>query len=116
MGIGTFGSFTQARLGIYAAQNGLSVTGNNIANINTTGYTRQKLDQTSFYAGGSDRYYSTYDMRIGNGVLCKSVSQLRDPYLDIRYRSEMSSVGAMDAKLAGLENIQRVLEIGRAHV
>lgn len=110
MGIGTFGSFTQARLGIYAAQNGLSVTGNNIANINTTGYTRQKLDQTSFYAGGSDRYYSTYDMRIGNGVLCKSVSQLRDPYLDIRYRGEMSSVGAMDAKLAGLENIQRVLD------
>ena len=110
MGIGTFGSFTQARLGIYAAQNGLSVTGNNIANINTTGYTRQKLDQTSFYAGGSDRYYSTYDMRIGNGVLCTGVSQLRDPYLDIRYRSEMSSVGAMDAKLAGLENIQRVLD------
>lgn len=110
MGIGTFGSFTQARLGIYAAQNGLSVTGNNIANINTTGYTRQKLDQTSFYAGGSDRYYSTYDMRIGNGVLCTGVSQLRDPYLDIRYRGEMSSVGAMDAKLAGLENIQRVLD------
>ena len=27
MGIGTFGSFTQARLGIYAAQSGLSVTG-----------------------------------------------------------------------------------------
>ena len=113
MGIGTFGSFTQARMGIYAAQNGLSVTGNNIANINTPGYTRQKLDQTSFYAGGSDRYYSTYDMRIGNGVLCKSVSQLRDPYLDIRYRGEMSSVGAMDAKLAGLENIQPVLaEVG----
>ena len=47
-------------------------------------------------AGGSDRYYSTYDMRIGNGVLCTGVSQLRDPYLAIRYRSEMSSVGAMD--------------------
>ena len=28
MGIGTFGSFTQARLAIYAAQTGLSVTGN----------------------------------------------------------------------------------------
>lgn len=110
MGIGTFGAFTQARLGIYAAQTGLSVTGNNIANINTTGYTRQKLDQTSFYAGGSDRYYSAYEMRTGNGVLCTSISQLRDPYLDIRYRSEMSSVGAMDTKLAGLENIQRVLD------
>ena len=37
--IGTFGSFTQARLAIYAAQLGLSVTGNNISNVNTLGYT-----------------------------------------------------------------------------
>ena len=108
--IGTFGSFTQARLAIYASQAGLSVTGNNISNINTNGYTRQKLDQTSFYAGGSDRYYSTYDLRIGNGTLCNGISQLRDPYLDIRYRTEMASVGAMDTKLAGLEDIQRVLD------
>lgn len=108
--IGTFGSFTQARLGIYAAQSGLSVTGNNIANINTYGYTRQKLDQSSFYAGGSDRYYAQNDVRVGNGVLCTGVSQLRDPYLDIRYRNEMASVGAMDAKLSGLETIQHILD------
>ena len=108
--IGTFGSYTQARLGIYAAQAGLSVTGNNIANINTHGYTRQKLDQTSFYAGGSDRYYSSTDMRVGNGVLCTGVSQLRDPYLDIRFRNQNANVGAMDAKLAGLENIQRIID------
>ena len=114
MGIGTFGSFTQARLGIYAAQSGLSVTGNNIANINTAGYTRQKLDQSSFYAGGSDRYYGKHDIRVGNGVLCQGVSQLRDPYLDIRYRGQMSNVGAMDAKLNGLTSIQQVLdEVGK---
>ena len=33
MGIGTFGSFTQARLAIYAAQTGITVTGNNISKI-----------------------------------------------------------------------------------
>ena len=110
MGISTFGSFTQARLGIYASQTGMSVTGNNISNINTEGYTRQKLQQTSFYAGGSDRYYSTYDIRVGNGVLATSVSQMRDPYLDIRYRSEMASVGANNAKLAGLQQVQNVLD------
>ena len=36
--IGTFGSFTAARMGIYASQASLNVTGNNIANINTDGY------------------------------------------------------------------------------
>ena len=108
--IGTFGSYTQARLAIYASQAGLSVTGNNIANINTFGYTRQRLEQSSFYAGGADRYYSSFGARTGNGVLCTGVSQLRDPYLDIRYRSQMSNVGAMDAKLGGLEGIQASLD------
>ena len=108
--IGTFGAFTQARLAIYAAQAGLSVTGNNISNINTDGYTRQKLDQTSFYAGGTDRYYSTYELRIGNGTLCNGVSQLRDPFLDIRYRTEMANVGAMDTKLAVLQDLQAILD------
>ncbi len=114
MSIGTFGFFTQARLGIYAAQNGLGVTGNNINNINTPGYTRQKLNQTSFYAGGSDKYYASGNVQIGNGTLCTGVSQLRDPYLDIRYRNEMSKVGAMDEKLSSLKDIQRILdEVGK---
>ena len=33
----TFGSFNTVRLGIYAAQKRLDVTGNNITNINTAG-------------------------------------------------------------------------------
>ena len=112
--IGTFGSFRQARLAIYAAHKGLSVTGNNIANVNTTGYTRQRLEQSSFGASGADRYYSSFDSRVGNGVLCTGLTQLRDPYLDIRYRGEMANVGSMDTKLGGLENIQAVLdEVGK---
>lgn len=110
MAISTFGSFTQARLGIYASQAGLSVTGNNISNINTPGYSRQKLVQTSLYTGGSDRYYSSTSISVGSGVLCQNVTQFRDPYLDIRYRSEMSSAGAMNQKLNGLSDIQRILD------
>ena len=109
-GLSTFGSFTQARLGIYASQAGLSITGNNISNINTPGYTRQKLEQTSFYAGGTDRYYSSGCLSIGNGVLCTGTSQMRDPYLDLRYRNEMASVGSMDSKMGNLSEIQRILD------
>ena len=112
--VGSFGTFTTARLAIYVSQKGLSVTGNNIANINTKGYTRQRLDQVSFKTGGSDRYQNSYDMRVGNGAIAKSVSQLRDPYLDIRYRAEHSSEGFYNGKLNGLDQIATVLdEIGR---
>lgn len=114
MSIGTFGSFTQARLAVYAAQTGLTVTGNNISNVNTKGYTRQRLDQKSLYNAGADRYYATTDVKVGQGVLCYGLSQLRDPYLDIQYRSKSADVGAMDAVLNGLQGIQQILdEVGK---
>ena len=117
MGIGTFGSFTQARLAIYAAQTGLNVTGNNISNINTPGYTRQRLNQVSLYAAGSDRYYAEGDIRTGQGALVKSLSQIRSPYLDIRYRTENAKVGYMDAYAEGLQEIATILdEVGRGDI
>lgn len=108
--VGSFGTFTTARLAIYVSQKGLSVTGNNIANINTVGYTRQRLDQISFKTGAADRYQSASDMRVGNGALAKSVSQLRDPYLDVRYRAESASVGYHDGRLNLLDQIQSILD------
>lgn len=112
--IGTFGTFTTARLGIYVAQKGLAVTGNNISNINTDRYTRQRLDQVSFKTGGSDRYASRLEVQVGHGALATSVSQLRDPYLDIRYRTEMSKVGFMSEKLSNLNDLADVIdEVGK---
>ena len=106
----TFGAFTSARLGIYASQKGLQVTGNNIANINTVGYTRQRLDQRSLKVGAHDRYQTKFDVNVGNGALCTGVSQIRDPYLDIRYRAEMASVGAMESKLSVLNDLASILD------
>lgn len=106
----TFGSFTTARLGIYAAQQGLNVTGHNITNINTNGYTRQNLDQMALRTGAPDRFGSEFNALPGSGVILTGISQIRDPYLDIRFRNEQASVGQTDAKLAGLEDIARVLD------
>lgn len=110
--IGSFGMFTTVRLGIYTSQKGLNLTGNNIANINTEGYTRQVLNIKSMNASGVDRY-SDSNVRIGSGAYVTGLSQLRDPYLDIRYRTECASVGYMDTKLANLNDIAAILdEIG----
>lgn len=110
----TFGSFTTVRLGIYSAQKGLDVTGNNITNINTPGYTRQRLNQVSLIPSVSDRYASSYNTRIGQGAVVTGVTQLRDPGLDISYRKAQSDVGAANAKLAGLNDIASILdEVGK---
>lgn len=99
---------------MYASMKGLQVTGNNISNINTKGYTRQVLDQVSLRTGGNDRYQSMYDVNVGSGAMCVGVSQIRDPYLDIRFRNEQSMVGALDAKMAGLNDLKALFdEVGR---
>lgn len=108
--VSTFGTFTMAKLGIYASQKALNVTGNNIANINTTGYTRQEIDQRALQMGGADRYTSKMDMRIGGGTLVTNVNQIRDQYLDIRYRNQQSNVGATDERLSVLEQLSAYLD------
>lgn len=108
--ISTFGTFTVARLGIYVSQKALDVTANNITNINNPKYTRQALDQESLYIGGSDRYQARWEPRVGSGAVATGVSQLRDPFLDIRYRNENASVGANEAKLAGLNELTSRLD------
>ena len=112
--MGTFGSFGTVRLGIYAAQKGLDVTGNNITNINTEGYTRQRLNQVSLIPGASDRYFSSYKTRIGQGAVVAGVDQLRDPGLDISYRKAVADVGSANAKLGGLNDLATILdEVGK---
>jgi len=112
--IGTFSSYTSARLAIYASQTAMNVTGNNIGNINTTGYTRQRTDQCSLYSTGQARYQNSYNINIGYGALVDNVSQLRDPYLDIRYRNENASLGYNKSMLEGLTQIGHILdEVGR---
>ena len=108
--IGTFGQFTTARLAIYASQASLSVTGNNIANINTTGYTRQRMDLVSLYSVGQGKYANIFNTNVGYGVLTRGATQLRDPYLDIRYRNENSKLGANDEKYNGLSQIASILD------
>lgn len=111
---GTFGAFGVARLGIYAAQSGLDVTGNNITNINTAGYTRQRLDLVSLSSSASDKYASIYNVRIGQGVLTAGVVQLRDPGLDLQYRNASANVGSASQKLTGLDDIASILdEVGK---
>jgi flagellar hook-associated protein FlgK len=108
--LSTFGTFTMARLGIYVSQHALNTTGNNISNINTKGYSRQELDQSSMYFGSADRYQSRFDIRGNGGVLATGVNQLRDQYLDIRYRNEMTKVGESEYKLGGLNELGKIFD------
>ena len=103
--------FTTAQLGMSASQAALNVIGQNISNVNTKGFTRQRVDLDSFnVTTGPRQWGSVNDTFIGNGVVVNRVEQVRDPYLDLRFRTEMAGVGYYDKTLASLEDLQSVLD------
>lgn len=106
----TFAGFTTAQLAMAASQRALDVTGQNIANINTGGYTRQRLDIASLNTQGAEFYNSNNSVRVGYGVHMTGISQLRDPFLDMQYRSQVAKVGSSDAHVAGFEQLETIFD------
>ena len=45
----TFLGFEAAKTGVFASQKALDIVGHNLSNINTEGYTRQRVDQVAQY-------------------------------------------------------------------
>lgn len=108
----SFSSYYVARSGIQNAQYNLRITGQNMSNVNNTnGYTRQRLDSYAVGSSGNNmRYANVKDLAIGGGVDASGVSQLRDPYLDVRYRLESGKVGKSGTEANTLSSIEDIFD------
>lgn len=107
----TFAAYYVARSGIQTAQYNLKVTGQNISNVNTDGYTRQRVDSYAVASTGSNmRYSNKADLGIGQGVESTGVSQLRDPFLDVRYRMEHAKTGKTETEISTLNDLESIFD------
>jgi flagellar hook-associated protein 1 FlgK len=88
----TFGGLETAKSGLSVSMQYLNVTEQNITNVNTPGYTRQRL-LTSAKEPASSEYLiaQKYNSMIGQGVEALGVQQIRSEYLDQQYRTLNSS-------------------------
>ncbi len=79
-----------------------NTTANNIANVKTTGYTRQEATlQAKDAINVTARYGS-----VGTGVTVTSIKQQRDLYYDNKYWENNSCYGRYEQKLYYMEQIQ----------
>ena len=106
----TFGGFTTAQLALLANQRAIDVAGQNLSNMNTVGYTRQRLDFASISPAGNGAANSPNDCKVGQGVEMTGVTQIRDPYLDIQYRNQLTKVGTADAMDSILERVGDIFD------
>jgi flagellar hook-associated protein 1 FlgK len=91
-------------------QKAIDVTGQNISNVNTTGYTRQRLDQSSITPVGLSASTSVFDNKVGQGVMVKSIVQIRNSFLDVQYRNQMAKVGTADVTDSILSKIGTIFD------
>lgn len=106
----TFLGFETAKRGLTTAQKGLDVTGQNLTNWDSVGYTRQRITQVAIAPDSyRNRYSSSRVGPAGQGVDITGIAQIRDSFLDKRFREETSEVGYYEQSQTILNDIQAAL-------
>ncbi|MBQ9383878.1 MAG: flagellar hook-associated protein FlgK [Ruminiclostridium sp.] len=97
---------------IQLSQKALDVTGSNLSNAQTEGYTRQVVDVGSHYLNKYNYWMSkTSRMTLaGQGAKGLGVDQVRDPYIDKRYRESTPYVAEYSTKADVLKEVETVLD------
>ncbi len=105
----TFSGLSTALSALYAQRRGLDVTGQNIANANTDGYSRQRVNLESIGAPAVPALWSTYQGS-GSGVAVTDVARLRDAFLENRGRIEQQKLSLLTGQQETLATIERTLQ------
>lgn len=102
---GLFGTLNVSKSGLFSQQGAIDTTSHNIANANTEGYSRQRVELVT------KRPYSTGIIgagQLGTGVEISSIKRIRDSFLDYHIRVELGVQGkytGRDQFLSQIENI-----------
>lgn len=102
----SFSGLSTALTALYAQRRGLDVTGQNIANANTEGYSRQRVGLESVGAPAIPALWSTYEGS-GSGVNVTDITRMRDGFLEARARTEQGSLSQLAGRQDTLAGVER---------
>lgn len=108
----TFLGFEASKTALFATQKALDITGNNLANISSDGYTRQRVDQVSmgYYNYGTKYNINARTYLAGMGTNVLGIGQTRDEQLDNAFRNQYAEVGDFSQRNTMLSEIEGVLQ------
>ncbi len=101
----TFSGLNTATTALWAQRRGLDVTGQNIANVNTEGYSRQRVDLQAIGGSVVPAFYST-SPGIGAGVSADDVQRIRDAFLEGRGHTEHAAGARLLVEAETLEQVE----------
>lgn len=91
-----------AYTGLLASNAALNTTANNIANVQTEGYSRQQVVQQ---ASQALRVFQTYGCA-GAGVETLAIERIRDEFYDVKYWDNNARVGEYDIKQYYMKQVE----------
>jgi flagellar hook-associated protein 1 FlgK len=99
-----FGVLSIGSKALLTQQKGIYVTGNNIANVNTPGYTRQRLNMSS------DVPVNSSIGLLGTGVTATGVERIYQRFLGGQINNETQSLGKWEANKDMLERAEMIFD------
>ncbi|QED49601.1 flagellar hook-associated protein FlgK [Cytobacillus dafuensis] len=106
----TFMGLETARRGMFTQQSALYTTGHNIANANTPGYSRQRVNfvQTTPYPSiGMNKPQMPGQM--GTGVMAGTIERIRESFLDVQFQNESNKLGYWESKAVSLDKMEDIM-------
>lgn len=106
-----FGGLYVGTSGLQTSQNALNTVAHNMVNVDTEGYTRQQISQTTrSYNTLSKSASAVSYQQIGLGVKYAEVKQVRDYFLDKSYRREAGRSGFYDVTCDAIEEAEEIFQ------
>lgn len=107
MAVSTFFGIQTSLSGLLAHQRSLDVTGQNVTNASTVGYSRQEavLGAAPAMLIPAGARLDGSGAQLGAGVGVQEYRRIRDQFLDVQYRAQASVLGDADAKARSLEGV-----------
>jgi flagellar hook-associated protein 1 FlgK len=107
----TFFGIEIGKSGLTVAQKGLDVTGHNISNVETAGYTRQRIMNTAYAPYSAITQLRIADNgRVGAGAHVQILDQIRSAFLDRQFRTEQTAASYWSTRSQGLSYVQSLFE------
>lgn len=104
------GSLYIGTSGLQTSQNALNTTAHNLSNMDTAGFVRQQVQQsTKTYVTLSKNFNSVSNQEYGLGVNYSCVKHVRDFFLDKSYRKESGRSSFYEVSTEALEEVENLL-------
>ncbi|MCU1615818.1 MAG: flgK [Frankiales bacterium] len=104
-----FSALNTANSALSAAQRAMDVTGQNVANVNTDGYSRQRVELQSIGGTTTPAIWAVTN-EVGSGVDSDKVIRIRDAFLEARAQNKHSDVGSLTVQDTALTQVQQAFQ------